>query len=117
MRLLTAIAGAFLAALSLAPATASAAPEEPNMSPMIIGGSYAQNFPYAARLFFNGRENCSAKARADCRRFVSEIWQKTGSLSSRRGNSRRVWLDGRLTKEETRHTGGAEQVPQRHKDT
>ncbi len=60
MRLLTAIAGAFLAALSLAPATASAAPEDPNMSPMIIGGSYAQNFPYAARLFFNGRENCSA---------------------------------------------------------
>ncbi len=60
MRVLTAIAGALLAALSLAPVTASAAPEDPNMSPMIIGGSYAQNFPYAARLFFNGRENCSA---------------------------------------------------------
>ncbi|MCX2950516.1 S1 family peptidase [Lentzea sp. NEAU-D7] len=60
MRLMTAIAGAVLAALSLAPATASAAPEDPNMSPMIIGGSYASNFPYAARLFFNGRENCSA---------------------------------------------------------
>ncbi|MDX8055146.1 trypsin-like serine protease [Lentzea sp. BCCO 10_0798] len=60
MRLTTAIAGAVLAALSLAPATASAAPEDPNMSPMIIGGSYASNFPYAARLFFNGRENCSA---------------------------------------------------------
>jgi secreted trypsin-like serine protease len=59
MRVLTAIAGAFLAALSLAP-VASAAPEEPGMSPMIIGGSYAQNFPYAARLFVNGRENCSA---------------------------------------------------------
>ncbi|GAB2855414.1 S1 family peptidase [Lentzea nigeriaca] len=59
MRVLTAIAGAFLAALSLAPA-ASAAPEDPNMSPMIIDGSYAQNFPYAARLFVNGRENCSA---------------------------------------------------------
>ncbi|GGU62653.1 S1 family peptidase [Lentzea flava] len=59
MRVLTAIAGAFLAALSLAP-VASAAPEDPNMSPMIIGGSYAQNFPYAARLFVNGRENCSA---------------------------------------------------------
>jgi secreted trypsin-like serine protease len=60
MRLLTAIAGALLAALSLAPATASAAPEDPDMSPMIIGGSYASNFPYAARLFANGRENCSA---------------------------------------------------------
>jgi secreted trypsin-like serine protease len=62
MRFKTAIASAFLAALSLAPvtATATAAPEEPGMSPMIIGGSYAQNFPYAARLFFNGRENCSA---------------------------------------------------------
>src|SRR5690349_21367978 len=60
MRLMTAIAGAFLAALSLAPATASAAPEDPNMSPMIIGGGYASNFPYAARLFVNGRENCSA---------------------------------------------------------
>ncbi|MDX8033516.1 trypsin-like serine protease [Lentzea sp. BCCO 10_0856] len=60
MRVLTAIAGAFLAALSVAPVTASAAPEDPNMSPMIIGGSYASNFPYAARLFFNGRQNCSA---------------------------------------------------------
>jgi secreted trypsin-like serine protease len=60
MRVVTAIAGALLAALSLAPVTASAAPEDPNMSPMIIGGSYASNFPYAARLFVNGRENCSA---------------------------------------------------------
>lgn len=61
MRLMTAIAGAFLTALSLAaPATATAAPENPDMSPMIIGGSYASNFPYAARLFVNGRENCSA---------------------------------------------------------
>lgn len=60
MRVLTAIAGALLAALSLAPVTASAAPEDPNMSPMIIDGGYASNFPYAARLFFNGRENCSA---------------------------------------------------------
>jgi secreted trypsin-like serine protease len=60
MRVITAIAGALLAALTLAPATASAAPEDPNMSPMIIGGGYASNFPYAARLFVNGRENCSA---------------------------------------------------------
>jgi secreted trypsin-like serine protease len=60
MRVLTAIAGALLAALTLAPATASAAPEDPNMSPMIIGGGTASNFPYAARLFVNGRENCTA---------------------------------------------------------
>ena len=59
MRVLTAIAGALLAALALAP-LASAAPEDPEMSPMIIGGGYASNFPYAARLFVNGRENCSA---------------------------------------------------------
>ncbi|GHH60787.1 S1 family peptidase [Lentzea cavernae] len=59
MRLTIAIAGAVLAALSLAPA-ATAAPENPDMSPMIIGGGNASNFPYAARLFFNGRENCSA---------------------------------------------------------
>ncbi|KJK48992.1 trypsin [Lentzea aerocolonigenes] len=59
MRVLTAIAGAFLAALTLAP-VASAAPDEPDMSPMIIGGGNASNFPYAARLFVNGRENCSA---------------------------------------------------------
>lgn len=60
MRVITAIAGALLTALSLAPVTASAAPEDPSMSPMIIGGGYASNFPYAARLFVNGRENCSA---------------------------------------------------------
>ncbi|HEX7309384.1 S1 family peptidase [Lentzea sp.] len=60
MRVITAIAGALLTALSLAPLTASAAPEEPNMSPMIIGGSNASNFPYGARLFVNGQQNCSA---------------------------------------------------------
>jgi secreted trypsin-like serine protease len=60
MRVLSAIAGAFLAALTLAPMTASAAPEDPNMSPMIIGGGTATNFPYGARLFVNGQQNCSA---------------------------------------------------------
>ncbi|MGI5504795.1 S1 family peptidase [Lentzea sp. JNUCC 0626] len=60
MRVMTAIAGAFLAAFTLASPTASAAPEDPGMSPMIIGGGNASNFPYAARLFVNGRENCSA---------------------------------------------------------
>jgi len=58
---LVSTAAAVLAALamtSLAP-TASAAPAD-DVSPFIIGGDTATNAPWAARLFVNGRENCSA---------------------------------------------------------
>jgi secreted trypsin-like serine protease len=62
MRVLTAIAGAFLAALALVPAANAAPANTPDgdVQPYIIGGGFASSAPWAARLFANGRENCSA---------------------------------------------------------
>lgn len=63
-RALSALVGATTAVLSalaltaLAP-TASAAPES-DVQPYIIGGGTATNAPWAARLFRNGQQNCSA---------------------------------------------------------
>jgi secreted trypsin-like serine protease len=60
-RTLSALVGtatAMLAALSLT-AVAPAASADP-VSPMIIGGGTASNAPWAARLFVNGRQNCTA---------------------------------------------------------
>lgn len=53
--------GAALALVATAP-QAVAAPEEPGggATPMIIGGGNAANAPWAARLFVNGRQNCTA---------------------------------------------------------
>ncbi|MDQ2587063.1 MULTISPECIES: S1 family peptidase [Saccharothrix] len=63
-RALSAVVGATTALLSafalttLAP-TASAAPAD-DVTPYIIGGGTATNAPWAARLFRNGQQNCSA---------------------------------------------------------
>jgi secreted trypsin-like serine protease len=53
--------GAALALATIAP-QAVAAPEEPagGATPMIIGGGNASNAPWAARLFVNGQQNCTA---------------------------------------------------------
>ncbi|UYQ63905.1 trypsin-like serine protease [Streptomyces peucetius] len=61
-KLFMALAAALLAALTLAPtATAATSPAPVPSGPQpIIGGGYAQNAPWAARLFSNGRETCSA---------------------------------------------------------
>lgn len=57
----TAVVGAALALVMAAP-QAVAAPPEPSggATPMIIGGGNASNAPWAARLFVNGRQNCTA---------------------------------------------------------
>jgi secreted trypsin-like serine protease len=56
-----AMAGAALALATAAP-QAVAAPPEPGggATPMIIGGGTASDAPWAARLFVNGQQNCSA---------------------------------------------------------
>ncbi|GGZ13286.1 trypsin [Streptomyces nitrosporeus] len=66
-RLIPAVAAAAVSVLALLSPTASAAPQAPApTAPVakavqpIIGGGYAQNAPWAARLFSNGRETCSA---------------------------------------------------------
>ncbi|MCT2586281.1 S1 family peptidase [Actinophytocola gossypii] len=58
VRVGAALVGAAAAVLGfLAP---SAAADEPTVGPAIIDGGYAENAPWAARLFVNGQENCSA---------------------------------------------------------
>lgn len=54
------LAGALMALAAAAPAVASG--DEPGGSarPMIIDGQNAESGPWAARLFLDGRENCSA---------------------------------------------------------
>ncbi len=56
-----AMVGAALALATAAP-QAVAAPPEPGggATPMIIGGGNASNAPWAARLFVDGRQNCTA---------------------------------------------------------
>ncbi len=58
----TAVVGAALALVMAAPQAVAAAPPEPSggATPMIIGGGNASNAPWAARLFVNGRQNCTA---------------------------------------------------------
>jgi secreted trypsin-like serine protease len=58
----TAFVGVALALVAAAPqAVATQAGGEPgNATPMIIGGGTASNAPWAARLFVNGQQNCSA---------------------------------------------------------
>jgi secreted trypsin-like serine protease len=61
-RLGMAIAGVTLAVMGIAAPAASAAPvaEPTDVTPMIIGGGNASNAPWAARLFRNGQQNCTA---------------------------------------------------------
>ena len=51
--------GAAAAVLGLV-TTSAAADEPPTVGPTIIDGDFADNAPWAARLFVNGQENCSA---------------------------------------------------------
>jgi secreted trypsin-like serine protease len=61
-RLGMALAGVTLSVLGIAAPVASAAPvaEPTDVTPMIIGGGNASNAPWAARLFRNGQQNCTA---------------------------------------------------------
>ena len=55
------LAGVTLALVAAAPLASGAPAEEPaGVTPMIIDGQPATSGPWAARLFVNGRENCSA---------------------------------------------------------
>ncbi len=58
------VVGAALALVTAAPAATAGPvvppPSEPGVTPQIIGGGTATNAPWAARLFVNGQQNCSA---------------------------------------------------------
>ncbi|MFC5291337.1 S1 family peptidase [Actinokineospora guangxiensis] len=57
---ITAAACALLGAAPAATAAPAAPPADFDVQPLIIGGGNASNAPWAARLFTNGRETCSA---------------------------------------------------------
>jgi secreted trypsin-like serine protease len=59
VRVGAALVGAALAALGVLSTTATAEPTE-DMRPAIIDGGNAESGPWAARLFVDGQENCSA---------------------------------------------------------
>jgi secreted trypsin-like serine protease len=62
LRLALTMAGAALALIGLAPAASATPPSEPDptVQPMIIDGGFATNAPWAARMFLNGQQRCSA---------------------------------------------------------
>ncbi|MFF8833289.1 S1 family peptidase [Streptomyces sp. NPDC015131] len=97
-RLLPALAAAALALLGLAPyaaAQASSAPPAPaavsavapgtEVQP-IIGGGHANNAPWAARLFSNGRQTCSASIIAPNWILTAKHCVSGGGLSFRIGS-------------------------------
>nr|WP_042195473.1 trypsin-like serine protease [Kibdelosporangium sp. MJ126-NF4]CEL22034.1 hydrolase [Kibdelosporangium sp. MJ126-NF4] len=57
-----ALAGVTLSAVGIVAPAATAAPatQPTDVAPMIIGGGNASNAPWAARLFRNGQQNCTA---------------------------------------------------------
>ncbi|GGP95604.1 S1 family peptidase [Streptomyces roseolilacinus] len=94
-RLIPALAAAAMAVLGLAPtATAQAAPaasapaavSEATAVQPIIGGGYASNAPWAARLFSNGRQTCSATIIAPTWILTAKHCVSGGGLSFRIGS-------------------------------
>ncbi|MFF4170656.1 S1 family peptidase [Streptomyces sp. NPDC001744] len=86
-RLLPALAAAAVSVLALLSPTASAAPAPaaPATQP-IIGGGYASNAPWAARLLSNGRETCSATIIAPTWILTAKHCVTGGGLSFRIGS-------------------------------
>ncbi|GAB3738244.1 trypsin-like serine protease [Amycolatopsis oliviviridis] len=60
LRSLVLLAGTAFMALLGSTAPAATAAEPSGVQPMIIGGQNAQSGPWAARLFVNGQQNCTA---------------------------------------------------------
>ncbi|GAA3042228.1 S1 family peptidase [Actinokineospora globicatena] len=88
-KLAVAIAGAALAVLAAAP-TSSAAPSapagDPVLTPAIIGGGTASNAPWAARLFSNGQQSCSATIIAPQYILTAKHCVASGTISFRVGS-------------------------------
>ncbi len=87
-RLVPALAAAAVSVLALLSPTASAAPAPPAVQAVqpIIGGGYASNAPWAARLLSNGRETCSATIIAPTWILTAKHCVTGGGLSFRIGS-------------------------------
>ncbi|MGQ0840321.1 S1 family peptidase [Actinokineospora sp.] len=81
--------GAALALLAAAPAAGAApaaAEPDPTFTPMIIGGGTATNAPWAARLFANGQQACSATIIAPRYVLTAKHCVDSGTISFRIGS-------------------------------
>ncbi|MCK7622562.1 trypsin-like serine protease [Streptomyces sp. RS10V-4] len=87
-KLVPALAAAAVAVLALAAPTATAAPAGPGApGPRpIIGGQYADSGPWAARLYANGQETCSASLIAPTWVLTAKHCVAGGALSFRIGS-------------------------------
>ena len=85
-RLIPALAAALLSLLALAPAGSAAPATDGGVSPYIIGGGYASNAPWAARLFSNGRQTCTATIIAPTWILTARHCVSGGGLSFRIGS-------------------------------
>ncbi|MGW4112708.1 S1 family peptidase [Actinosynnema sp. NPDC004786] len=86
-RLIPALAAALLSLLALVPsASATPASQDGGVTPYIIGGGYASNAPWAARLFSNGRQTCSATIIAPTWILTAKHCVSGGGLSFRIGS-------------------------------
>ncbi|MFD9893425.1 S1 family peptidase [Amycolatopsis sp. NPDC059027] len=72
------LAGATLALAGMAPAASATEPS--GAQPAIIGGQYASNAPWAARMFVDGRQACSAT-------IIAPTWILTARHCAEAGNS------------------------------
>ncbi|SHF27914.1 S1 family peptidase [Streptoalloteichus hindustanus] len=86
-RILTALAGAAALSLGAWSPVATAETDGPSATPYIIGGGHAQSGPWAARLFLNGRQQCSASIIApDWILTARHCVEGSGTFSFRIGN-------------------------------
>nr|WP_200797571.1 trypsin-like serine protease [Streptoalloteichus hindustanus] len=70
----------------MAPTASAAPPAESDVTPYIIGGGQASNAPWAARLFSNGRQTCSATIIAPTWILTAKHCVSGGGLSFRIGS-------------------------------
>ncbi|WP_433263240.1 S1 family peptidase [Actinosynnema sp. CS-041913] len=85
-RLIPALAAALLSMIALVPSASAAPAADGGVTPYIIGGGYASNAPWAARLFSNGRQTCSATIIAPTWILTARHCVSGGGLSFRIGS-------------------------------
>ncbi|GLZ42385.1 trypsin [Actinokineospora sp. NBRC 105648] len=87
MKIAVTIAGAAAALLAAAPSAVAAPPAgDPVLTPAIIGGGTASNAPWAARLFANGQQSCSATIIAPQYVLTAKHCVASGTISFRIGS-------------------------------
>ncbi|WP_018684985.1 S1 family peptidase [Actinokineospora enzanensis] len=81
-----AVVGAAAAVMAVAPTVLAAPAGDPVLSPAIIGGSTASNAPWAARLFANGQQSCTATIIAPQYVLTAKHCVASGTISFRIGS-------------------------------